>query len=260
MTLAATTKTGIERIMQMYDYYDKLTQEEKEKLQELIGLLYKQTFLLERKFDRKSARILVNRDYYFCELHMEFLEWFFRIAGVQISRNTDLGTIYIQGQAGMGERLPKLATIYLLLLKLIYDEQMAAVSSSVNVVTTFGELGSKVGEFRLTKSISSMTEMKRALSVLRKYQMIELMDSLEELEEHSRIVVYPCINVVLMREDMVKLLDSFGEEEPDENRWVEPEDADENREESKDILTDIINETMIDIMEENRKGKAQNGE
>lgn len=52
----------------------------------------------------------------------------------------------------MGERLPKLATIYLLLLKLIYDEQMAAVSSSVNIVTTFGELNGKVGEFRLAKA------------------------------------------------------------------------------------------------------------
>ena len=96
------------------------------------------------------------------------------------------------------------------LLKLIYDEQMAAVSSSVNIVTTFGELNGKVGEFRLAKSLSSLTEIKRALALLKKYQMIELIDMLEELNEHTRIIIYPCINLVLMREDILKLLNSFS--------------------------------------------------
>ena len=111
------------------------------------------------------------------------------------------------------------------LLKLIYDEQMAAVSSSVNIVTTFGELNGKVGEFRLAKSLSSLTEIKRALALLKKYQMIELIDVLEELNEHTRIIIYPCINLVLMREDILKLLNSFSEEEavPDANEEEEGE-------------------------------------
>ena len=111
------------------------------------------------------------------------------------------------------------------LLKLIYDEQMAAVSSSVNIVTTFGELNGKVGEFRLAKSLSSLTEIKRALALLKKYQMIELIDMLEELNEHTRIIIYPCINLVLMREDILKLLNSFSEEEavPDANEEEEGE-------------------------------------
>lgn len=50
---------------------------------------------------------------------------------------------------------------------------MAAVSSSVNVITTFGELNGKAGEFRLIKGPSSMTEIKRAFAILKKYQMVE---------------------------------------------------------------------------------------
>ena len=47
--------------------------------------------------------------------------------------------------------------------------------------------------------------------------MIELMDTLDELGEHTRILIYPCINLVLMREDILKLLQSFGDENiPDE--------------------------------------------
>ena len=33
-------------------------------------------------------------------------------------------------------------------------------------------------------------------------QMVELMDALDELGENTRIIIYPCINLVLMREDV----------------------------------------------------------
>ena len=42
--------------------------------------------------------------------------------------------------------------------------------------------------------------------------MIEPLDALEELNEGTRILIYPCINLLLMREDIKKLLAVFGEE------------------------------------------------
>ena len=48
--------------------------------------------------------------------------------------------------------------------------------------------------------------------ILKKYQMIEPLDALEELNEGTRILIYPCINLLLMREDIKKLLAVFGEE------------------------------------------------
>lgn len=46
------------------------------------------------------------------------------MAGITIHQNYELGIIYIQGAEKQGERLTKLTTLYLLLLKLIYDEKM----------------------------------------------------------------------------------------------------------------------------------------
>lgn len=211
----------------MLEYYEQLPAEEQERIQDVIGQLYRQTFLLERRYDKKAGRLVSNRDYYFCEKHMEFLTAYFAVAGVRLLENTDLGTIYVQGAPTVGERLPKLATIYLLLLKLIYDEQMATASSSVNIVTTFGELNGKVGEFRLSKTLNSLTEIRRALAILKKYQMIEPLDALEELNEQTRIIIYPCINLVLMREDAQKLLAAFGEAEGS-GAEAEAEDAEED--------------------------------
>ena len=211
--------------MRMLEIYEQLTQEEQEKLQDVIRQHVPSDLPAGKKYDKKAGRLIANKDFLFLRQAYGVFDGIFCGAGVRLNQNTELGTIWLQGEATMGERLPKLATIYLLLLKLIYDEQMAAVSSSVNIVTTFGELNGKVGEFRLAKSLSSLTEIKRALALLKKYQMIELIDVLEELNEHTRIIIYPCINLVLMREDILKLLNSFSEEEavPDANEEEEGE-------------------------------------
>lgn len=197
----------------MFEYYKELATSDQEKLKDVITQLLAQSFILERKYDRKKGRMVLNKDFYFCENHMEFLTQYFEVAGIRLQKNMELGSIYIQGNATLGEKLPKLATIYLLLLKLLYDEKMASVSSSVNVVVTFAELNTKVGEFRLVKGLSSLSEVKRAFGILKKYQMVEVLDSLDELSEQTRILVYPCINLVLLQEDMVGLLQSFSQEE-----------------------------------------------
>ena len=228
----------------MLPYINELSQEEQEKLQEMIRRLFRQTFLLERKYDKKAGRMVADKDFYFADRHMDFLKDYFAAAGICLEQNTELGTIYLTGETTMGERIPKLATIYLLLLKLIYDEQMAAVSSSVNIVTTFGELNGKVGEFRLSRSLSSLTEIKRAFAFLKRYQMVELMDALDELGENTRIIIYPCINLVLMREDVLKLLQSFGEDGDEEGNAEEEGIIGE--EDSIDEETDAEEESGMD--------------
>ena len=49
-----------------------------------------------------------------------------------------MGLIYIENEGLTGDKLPQLATLYLLALKLIYDEQMESISTSVNVYATLG--------------------------------------------------------------------------------------------------------------------------
>ena len=41
----------------MIDYFEQLSQEEQEDITEVIQILYRQTFLLERKYDKKSGRM-----------------------------------------------------------------------------------------------------------------------------------------------------------------------------------------------------------
>lgn len=202
----------------MLEQYQEYNTADQETMQTVIRKLLGQSFLLERKYDRKSSRMATDPDYDFCSRHMDFLKDYFSVAGILLEQNYELGIIYIRGAEGVGERLTKLTTIYLLLLKLLYDEKMAAVSTSTQVFTTLGELNGKMGEFRLTRSLPSVTEQKKAFAMLKKYQITEFLDSFDEMGEACRILIYPSVNLVLMREDASELIKTFEEagEEPED--------------------------------------------
>lgn len=197
----------------MIDYFEKLMQEEQDAITEVIQLLYRQTFLLERKYDKRTGRLQYVREYRTCSKHLDFLKAYFRVAGILLQENAHMGLIYIQGETLWGEKLPRLATIYLLVLKLIYDEQMQTVSSSSQIVTTLGAVNGKAGDFRVLPGMPSPTEMRRTVAMLKKYQIIEPLDVLEELNESTRMVIYPSIHAVLMGDDIRELLETFSEED-----------------------------------------------
>lgn len=198
----------------MIEYFEERTQEEQEEITEVIETLYRQTFLLERKFDRRAGRMQYTAEYRNCAKHLDFLRMYFAVAGIELRENVHMGIFYIQGEQLWGEKLPRLATIYILVMKLLYDEQMATASSSSHVVTTLGAVNGKAGDFGVLKGLPSPTEMRRTIALLKKYQIIEPLDVLEELNEHTRLVIYPCIHAVLQGDDIRRLLDTFNEEEP----------------------------------------------
>ncbi len=197
----------------MIDYYEELSPEEQRGVTESIQQLTRQTFVLERRYDRKTKRYQVNRDYYQCGKHLEFIRAYFAILEIEVVENSQLGVIYLRGGQVVGEKLSKLATFYILVLKLIYDEQMSAVSTSVNAVTSLGEIHEKLGTYRLLRKQPSVTEIRRTLALLKRYQLIEPLDVLEELDGQSRLVIYPTIQVVLMGDDVRALVESYGEED-----------------------------------------------
>ena len=203
----------------MINYYEELPPEEQRRVTEYIGQLYRQTFLLERRYDRKTKRYQINKDYYQCSKHLEFIKAYFAIMGIEVMENSQIGVIYIRGEQVVGEKLPKLATLYTLSLTLIYDEQMSTVSTSVNAVTSLGEIHEKLGTYRLLKKQPSVTEIRRCLALLKRYQLIEPLDILEEMDGQSRLVIYPTVNVVLMGDDVRALIETYteGDEEDDES-------------------------------------------
>lgn len=198
---------------EMIPYFENLIQEEQGEVTEAVRLLLRQTFILERKYDKRSGRFQYNKEFRICNKHLEFIRRYFAVSGITVMENSQMGVLYIQGEPLLGDKLSKLATLYLLILKLIYDEQMESVSTSVNVYTSIRDIHEKLGSYRLLKKQPSLTDIRKTITLLKKYQILEPLELLEDLGIGSRLIVYPSINVVLFGDDVRALLSSFGEGE-----------------------------------------------
>ena len=92
----------------MFEGYEELNTQDVERMQEVIRTLLAQTFLPERKYDKKYGRMMPDRMYDFSDRHLEFLTEYFAVAGIKLCQDTELGIIYLEGADGIGEKLPKL--------------------------------------------------------------------------------------------------------------------------------------------------------
>lgn len=198
----------------MFPYYNELLDEEKEELKEAIKALYHQTYLLERKYDKKSERYLASGLFRTCERHLDFLKEYFKIADIDLVENRQYGIIYITTPNLQGDKLSRLTTIFLLLLKLIFDEQMNTASSSIHVYTSLNEVYDKIQLFRLwnNKSISP-TEVRKTIAILKKYQVIEITDEMRELDGDTRLIIYPTVNLLLDSQSIGAIMKEYQEEE-----------------------------------------------
>lgn len=207
----------------MIDYYEQLPQEEQLRITQSVQQLYRQTFILEKKYDKKTGRYRLNPDYYQCGRQLEFLRAYFGIMGIEVVENTSAGVIYIRGEQVVGEKLPKLATLYILVLKLIYDEQMSSASNASGAITSLGAVHEKLSVYRLLRKQPAPTEIRRCLTLLKRYQLIEPLEPLEEIDGPAKLVIYPAIHVVLMGDDVRALIETYGEGDGDDDESDEPE-------------------------------------
>ena len=95
----------------MIPYYEELNDEEKNAVTKVIRTLLKQTFVLERKYDKKSGRLVYNKEFRTIDLHQEFLREYFKISGIELRENLHLGVFYIEGETLIGEKISRLSPI-----------------------------------------------------------------------------------------------------------------------------------------------------
>lgn len=202
----------------MIPYYSELEEHEKLEVTEAITLLQEQTFVLERKYDKKTARYQYSKEYRVCEKHLEFLMEYFKIAGIELIENRQYGVMALRGTNLLGDKLSKLTTIFILLLKLLFEEKMNSVSNSVHVYANLNEIYDKINLFRLWDNKAlPITEIKKTIAVLRKYQIIDLLDFDGEINGETKLIVYPSINLLINAEEVRSIITQYQESEENDD-------------------------------------------
>lgn len=200
----------------MFPYYCNLLDEEKEELTETIKTLLNQTFILERKYDKKTERYLPNKIYRTCERHLDFLKEYFNISDIDMIENRQFGIIFLKTQSLQGDKLSRLTTIFVLIFKLIFDEQMNTVSNSIHVYTSLSEVYDKIQLFRLWNSKSiSPTEVKKTIAALKRYQVMEIIDEMGDIDGDTKFIIYPTVNLLLVGQSIEGIIQQYQEDEED---------------------------------------------
>lgn len=190
-----------------------------EKLVRATNLLLAHTFLVRDIYDRQQQRLRTNEHYNTAERYLDYLRAWFDMAGWDLHRDTGLGIINITNRFGYNRmRIDKNATVFLLALRLIFEEQREKLSLRKEVTTTVRELTDKLMTLGVIERRLPDRALRDGLNFLRSFNIIERLDGpVTDLD--TKLLIYPTILLAIPNERISRLsemLKSSGDDDQDE--------------------------------------------
>lgn len=132
-------------------------------------------------------------DYYSILGMRSLIENFFSMIDYDLVHIDTYKIFYIQTNADRNRlKLKKLDTVIVLVLRLLYHKGSLDVNSSSDISTTLGKMINEINQTAIFKNQVTKTEYKNALTLLRRYKLIDF--SFTDFDnEDGVIVIYPTI-------------------------------------------------------------------
>lgn len=175
----------------------------------LEGMLQKD----KDEFKRISNRLLSNcfvckgnqasrSEYYFVLKYREKFRDFLEVLGYRLEINEEYGVIQLINPQNYNHLKLKLyESIILLILRILYDEKKRELSAANEVIVNLGDIQDKYLSLKIRDKMIDKTTMRNALSLFRRFQLIETLDR-DLTNEESRILIYDSILLAVRVEDI----------------------------------------------------------
>ena len=188
--------------------YNQYTEKEKEEIKRLIKILTNQTFVVEKLFDKNKDRIDTNLDYRRIEKFELFLKDYFEIMGLTLKAFPRQGVYALEGNTYKTVKLNKQTTIYLLLIKILFEEKQSTVTLDNVITAKLSEIHEKAEVLQIFKKTPSLTSIKESFKTLERYQLVDI---ISDIDADMKFVIYPAISFLLTNTDLRAILESIGE-------------------------------------------------
>lgn len=205
----------------MIDYLENLPITEAEKLRKTISSLFRQTCILQEKYDPVTLVPSDNEQYEICNRHKDFMESYLAVMGCEMVHDSQEHVFRLVGDGAEALTLSRTSTIIMLLTKMIYRDKIMgqSLSATVTNLEEYREYGKNTN---LLNQKLTDSEWKEALSLMKKHQVIEYPGALRDLEDHTPIYIYSTINLYCSSAMINELLKAYREEaDTDEAGTVE---------------------------------------
>ncbi|GCA65651.1 hypothetical protein KGMB01110_00870 [Mediterraneibacter butyricigenes] len=234
----------------MSAYLEELSVTEAEQLKKTIQALFRQTCILQVKYDPATLTPRDNPYYEVCTRHRNFIEDYLSVLDCELKHDSQEHIYRISGEGVITEKLNLTTTIIILLTKLIYRDKIMGEGLKAPV-TTWEELRSYGRNTNLITRKLTAKEWKDALTLMRIHQMIDVPGAVQDIEDDTPIYIYSTIHLFVTAGDIRKLLKEYQENTEyeqhviqetkhtdEESDGVEKEEQGETTEET--VYTDVI--------------------
>jgi hypothetical protein len=175
-----------------------MTDKEREMFEETVNLLLRKTFLV---YDREEDRAA----YRFVEKHVSVIQGYFNLARWDLYYHKRLSLFQLYNREEKNRRNFTLQeTIFLFILRLLFDEKQRQLRISQNVLVTGQEIQEKYLALKIRNRLPSREDMQRVLKLFSRYSLLDLKKGVWN-EPDSVFVLYPSILAVLEAEALEKL-------------------------------------------------------
>lgn len=203
----------------MINYLESLPVTEAEKLRKTISSLFRQTCILQEKYDPVTLVPSDNEQYEICNRHKEFINQYLEVIGCELVHDAQEHIFRLVGEGAETLPLSRTTTLIVLLAKMIYRDKIMGQSlgATVTNLEEFREYGKNTN---LLNQKLTDAEWKEALGLMKKHQIVEYPGALRNLEDKMPIYIYSTINLYCSSAMINELLDAYREE-ADANETVE---------------------------------------
>lgn len=195
----------------MTTYMEELSPAEAENLKKTISRLFRQTCILQMRYDPVTLTPRDNPDYETCIRHKEFIGNFLSVLGCELEHDPQEHIFRLKGEGAETEKLSQTTTIIVLLIRMIYHDKILGegLHATVTNLKEIREYGANTG--LLARKLTS-AEWKDALYLMSKHQMVELPGAVRDVKDETPIYLYSTILLYVSAADMNQLIEEYREE------------------------------------------------
>lgn len=213
----------------MFAYLQEVSVTEAELIRRTIQALFRQTCILQVKYDPATLTPRDNPQYEVCSRHRNFIEDYVSVLGCELTHDAQEHIFRLKGEGLPAEKLNRSATVILLLIKLIYRDRIMGEGLGAPV-TTLREIREYGRNTNLITERLNVSEWRAALYIMRMHQVIDVPGAVRDVEDDTPIYIYSTVNLYVTAGDIGALIREYTEEKTAAGENGPEETAEEDEE------------------------------
>lgn len=189
--------------MSWYREYEDFSNSDRETFRDAANLLLSQNYLVyEREKDRRYYR--------FVERYAHIFEEYFLLSGWHLNHNKHLSVFQLYNRYGKNRyHFTLQETIFLFILRLLYDEKQKDLRLTREMVVTGEEIQEKYMALEIKNRLPARDDMEKILKLFSHFSILDLKRG-QWKDPDAVYILYPSLLMVVDAESVERLADWIG--------------------------------------------------